>query len=68
MSDDTTGRRFRLLNMPDDPDPVPSGSTGIVDSSARIGDRVHYNVTWDEGVNRSLNLVVPPDRIAWIDG
>lgn len=61
------GRRFRLLAMPDDPAPVPAGSTGTVDSAVDTGDAVHLNVTWDPGVGRSLNVVTPPDVIEWID-
>lgn len=58
------GTRFRLVNMGvDDPDPVPGGSTGMVDSIVNMGDSFHLNVTWDPEVRRSLNLAWPTDRI-----
>lgn len=63
------GRRFRLLGMGDDePHPVPPGSTGTIDWVVPWGeDELHLNVTWDEGVNRSLNLIVPTDQIELLE-
>lgn len=58
------GKRFVLLKMGNDPDPVPPGSEGVIDSAVRMGDCTHLNVTWDPVVKRSLNLVIPPDKIA----
>lgn len=59
------GDRIRLVHMPDDPDPIPDGATGTV---RRVHDpfhegRMHVSVEWDEGVGRSLALVVPPDVV-----
>jgi len=53
------GTRIRLLSMPEDPDPVPSGSTGTVISATWLDDWTQIMVNWDNG--RSLNLSVPPD-------
>jgi hypothetical protein len=56
-----TGTRIRLLSMPDDPDPVPIGSTGTV----RGGNGAQMYVDWDNG--RSLILVVDVDRYEVIE-
>lgn len=62
------GRRFELVSMGPDPEPIPAGSRGTVDSAVDIHDEVHLNVTWDEKVGRSLNLVLPTDQVRWLDG
>lgn len=67
MSHHWTGCRFRLESMNDPYDPVPAGSTGRIDSVVPMGETLHLNVTWDQGVGRSLNVVVPPDRVTIIE-
>lgn len=62
-----TGRRFELIAMGPDPDPIPAGSRGTVDSAVDFHDETHLNVTWDRGVGRSLNLVLPTDKVRWLD-
>lgn len=55
------GRRIELIEMPDDPDPIPKGTRGtIVDvvDCGFFGTQIW--VEWD--ISRSLMLVVPPDR------
>jgi hypothetical protein len=54
------GVRIRLLAMPDDPDPVPAGTTGTVAAVRQHGTWSQVDVNWDNG--RTLMLVVPPDR------
>ena len=58
------GDRIRLVAMPDDPDPIPTGEVGTVIEVMHHGDghdawyQVH--VQWDHG--RTLMLTLPPDR------
>ena len=54
------GDRIRLLSMPDDPDPIPVGSTGTI-VSVTEGPLGQVHVKWD-GSNRSLSLVPGVDR------
>lgn len=59
------GDRIELLSMPDDPDPVPTGTQGTVESITRVPMRgksfTQVGVKWDNG--RTLSLVMPPDRV-----
>ncbi len=48
------GDRIRLIKMPDDPDPIPAGSEGVV-VEVTEGPLAQIIVTWDSG--RSLSLV-----------
>ena len=58
------GKRFELLAMPDDPDPLPGGSKGTIEWVCVFAPNVLFlNVRWDDGIGRSLNLSVPPDEI-----
>jgi hypothetical protein len=62
------GRRFRLVRMGEDPDPVPAGATGTIDSVAPWAPHeYHLNVTWDAEVGRSLNLILPVDEIELLE-
>ena len=54
------GDRIRLLSMPDDPDPIPPGSTGTV-VSATTGTFAQIEVEWDNS-NRSLALIPGVDQ------
>lgn len=57
----TPGQRIRLLEMPKDPDPVPSGTEGVVRECVSYNDLDwQVEVNWDNG--RTLSMVVPPDR------
>jgi hypothetical protein len=53
------GDRIRLLAMPDDPDPIPTGSTGTV-ISATTGAFAQIDVEWDNG--RTLALIPGVDQ------
>ena len=66
------GARVRLVYMAADPDPIPSGSEGIVyyvspemeAVDTRRGSRRAYRqigVSWDNG--RSLTAICPPDQL-----
>lgn len=60
----STGTRIRLLSMPDDPNPIAPGTTGVVTDIREVGfgrDRwLQIDVDWDNG--RQLMLASPPDR------
>lgn len=48
------GDKIRLIEMPDDPDPIPAGSEGVV-IEVTEGALAQIIVKWDSG--RSLSLV-----------
>lgn len=56
------GKRVRLINMPDDPNPVKPGTEGVVISVDDLG---HLEVKWDDG--RILNLIVNTDSFDVLD-
>lgn len=63
----TIGQRIELVDMPDDPDPVPAGTQGTIDHVSGPhklpGDRVAWHqvgVKWDNG--RTLALLTTKDR------
>ena len=58
-NDPYEGKRIRLLAMPNDPDPIPAGTTGTVMFSTKMGRELILTVDWD--INRSLSLICPPD-------
>jgi hypothetical protein len=59
------GDRIRLLDMPNDPDPVPAGTEGVVKMVTDIGLRqkkeIQLVVKWDNG--RNLSCICPPDLV-----
>ena len=55
------GDRIRLVSMVDDPDPIPTGTTGTVLSVSDQSDWCQVDVDWDNG--RSLMLSLPDDRV-----
>jgi hypothetical protein len=57
--DPYAGLRIRLISMPDDPYPLPSGCEGTVLFSSVFNDARNITVQWDHG--HGLNLVSPPD-------
>lgn len=61
------GDRIKLIRMGKDPDPIPAGSTGTVTSMADLSaiyrkPDFSISVKWD-GIDRSLSLVWPEDKI-----
>lgn len=51
------GKRIRLIEMPDDPNPIPPGSKGTI---LGTDDFCHLLVAWDCG--RGLNLIPGVDK------
>jgi hypothetical protein len=56
----TVGDRIELVEMTEDPDPIPSGTRGTVDWVNELPTFTQIGVRWDNG--RSLMFCVPPDR------
>lgn len=60
------GRRIELIEMPNDPDPIPKGTRGTVTGVVHTGFfGTQIWVDWD--IDRSLMLVVPPDTYRVIE-
>jgi len=55
----TKGTRIRLIAMPQDPDPIPAGSEGVV-VGVNEGSLPQIEVRWDCG--RTLFLLPDVDR------
>ena len=54
------GARVRLINMPDDPDPIEPGSEGTINYVGSVGGfGQQIGVKWDSG--RTLMLIVGVD-------
>jgi len=65
MTNVQIGDAIRLINMPEDPDPVPAGSTGIV-TRVTEGTLAQIDVRWDDS-SRSLSLVPGVDQFEVIE-
>ncbi len=61
-----SGDRIRLIQMVDDPDPIPAGTVGTVTKIHFHRDWTQIEVSWKNG--RTLMLSTPPDRFEIIDG
>jgi hypothetical protein len=59
------GDRIRLVEMPDDPDPLAPGSLGTVAGIHRLAGWCQIDVDWDNG--RAQMLACPPDRFEIVD-
>ena len=61
------GDRIRLINMPNDPNPIESDATGTVKevNSVQMFGEDHLIVDWDNG--RSLGLLVGEDEFEVIE-
>ena len=68
---DLIGKRIKMINMPDDPNPIETGSFGTI-----VGYSKHYDaikrtdgdilrVNWDNG--RTLNVLMGIDEFVIID-
>ena len=58
------GDRVELLDVPNDPDPVPVGTLGTVESVRAVSGLRQVNVRWDNG--RTTMLSIPPDRVRFV--
>ena len=60
-----TGDRIRLVAMPDDPDPIPPGSLGTVQSVTEhgAGHERWFQVEVDWDASRNIMLSIPPDQV-----
>jgi DNA repair photolyase len=57
-----SGDRIRMVAMPEDKDPIPVGTIGVVDSVVSVMGDVQINMeSWENG--RHLNPIVPPDEV-----
>ncbi len=65
MKNVKAGDRIRLIHMPDDPDPIPAGSEGLV-IDVTDGPLAQITVDWI-GMNRTLTLIPGVDRFEIID-
>lgn len=61
------GDRIELVSMLNDPDPIPTGTTGTVVRVGRSIEPGHYQIGVDWDIDRSLHLEVPPDRFRVIE-
>ena len=59
------GDRIRLIEMPDDPDPIPPGSEGLV-IEVTEGPLAQISVKWI-GLGRSLSLIPGVDRFEIVE-
>ena len=56
------GDRIRMVAMPEDPDPIPVGTIGVVDSAVSIMGDIQISMeSWENG--RHLHPIVPPDEV-----
>ena len=55
------GDRIRLIHMPEDPDPIPTGSLGTVCAIQPHHGWTQIEVDWDNG--RRLMLSLPDDLV-----
>lgn len=63
MNNVKVGDRIKLINMPDDPNPIEPGSVGtVVHASPPYGSLkgLYISVNWDSG--RRLSVITPPDE------
>ncbi len=60
MTNVKAGDHIRLIEMPNDPDPIPPGSEGVV-VDVRDGPLAQIEVEWI-GIKRSLALIPGVDR------
>ena len=60
------GDRIRLIQMVNDPDPIPAGTIGSVTEIHIHSDWTQIEVSWENG--RKLMLASPPDKFEIIDG
>lgn len=62
------GQRIRLTGMPNDPHPIPPGTTGTIRNVTHVkwGSKPFWQISVQWDINRSLTLCVPPDSFTVI--
>lgn len=55
------GDRIRLDYMPEDPDPIPVGTEGVVTRVTRLWKPGEWQVSVKWDISRSLRLIIPKD-------
>ena len=60
------GDRIRLIQMVNDPDPIPAGTISSVTEIHIHSDWTQIEVSWENG--RMLMLSSPPDKFEIVDG
>ena len=70
MTTPQPGDRIRLVAMPDDPGPIPAGSTGTVTAvrDCGSGPAAWFQVDVDRDNGRKLMLSMPPDQFEVLPG
>jgi len=63
--DDLIGKRIKLINMPNDPQPIESGSWGTIVKHSKVMSDDILSVRWDNG--RTLNVLYGVDEFAIFD-
>lgn len=62
-----SGQRIKLISMPNDPNPIPCGATGMITDVNKFGEGANLSVRWDPPYQtRSLNILVPEDKFVII--
>lgn len=60
------GQTIELINMPDDPNPIPSGSRGVVKGVYPMPQgQYQVDVAWANG--RGLMLIIPIDTFKVVE-
>lgn len=57
------GDRIELLDMPNDPDPIPRGTHGTVQDCVWLMGFEIWQVLVDWDIDRSLAVTIPPDVV-----
>jgi hypothetical protein len=63
--DDLIGKRIKLINMPNDPQPIESGSWGTIVKHSKVMSDDILSVRWDNG--RTLNVMFSVDEFVIFD-
>jgi len=59
--DISIGDTIELVDMPDDPDPIPAGTRGKVREISSSYGQTYLSVDWD--IRRSLTVILPVDTV-----
>lgn len=68
MEEIRVGDIVEMVDMPDDPDPIPQGTKGEVQSVTTVQivpSFTQVGVKWENG--RTLSVIIPPDTIRVVE-